>query len=156
MFIPFSTFSTFLIYFLSIFGSIFLIYAIIKSNQIKKFEGKRLNNYYKEIPAYFLQYAEPQYKKKIAISKKSYTFSHAIFSYEIDGDEFLYQGKQLINKYSMKECYPKEQRITLYQDPKTGKVFESLCNDEPEVRRFTINGIVMLAFAFLIFSVKYL
>jgi len=158
MFIPFSTLSTFLMYLFSILGILFLTYAYFKNNQIKKFQGKRFIDYYKEIPAYFLEYTEPKYKYRLLpiIFLGSHTLRHGTFSYEIDGEEYIYRGKILINIYSNNKSYQKEHRITLYQDPKTGKVFESLCNDEPEVRRFTINGIVMLVFAFFIFYLKYI
>lgn len=154
--IPLSKFSIFLIYFFSIVGLLFLTYAFFKNNQIKKFEGKRFINYYKEIPAHFLEYTEPKHRFFPILFLRLHTLRHGIFSYEIDGEEFIYIGKNAINIYSINESYPKEQRITLYQDPKTGKVFESLCNSEPEVKRFTISGIVSLSFAFFIFYLRFM
>lgn len=153
--ISYNTLFNFYMYLFLILGLIFIIYAIIKSNQIKKFEGKRFINYYKEIPAYFSHFEERQYKKRL-VSRQAHTLGHAVFCYELDGDEYIYIGKHLVNKYSNTHSYVKEEKITLYQDPKTGKVFESLCNSETEVKRFILTGTLLLVTSFFIFFLKYM
>ena len=124
--------------FFAIVASIFLFFALTRLIQVIRFNIKLKKNYYEEIPARFDKFFWNKWNNR---QELLYGKTHAtpIFVYKLYNDEYIYRGiKAVPSKYRS------GQRVTLYRDPKTGKVIENLNNAKSEIISFLISSIVAL------------
>lgn len=139
-----------MIYFGGFFGIIALIcliFSLTRLIQIIHFNSKLKKNYYIEIPARFDKFFlnKTNTIQDLLIGK---THATPIFIYKEGKEEFIFRGIK-----TLPSRYKSGQKVTLYQNPKTGKVFDNPNNGKSEILTFFIESIaalILIVFAYCV------
>ena len=136
--------------FFILIATLSLIFSSIKFIKIINFNIKMKKNYYKEIPGYFEKFF---WNKANTGQELIFGKTHAtpIFTYKIDNEEFILRGVKVLPN-----TYKSGQKVTLYQNPKSGKIFENPNNAKAEAISFIVATfflLILIIFAFCV--IKY-
>lgn len=129
-----------------IIAACMLLSGIVKAVSVFIFQMRIKAGYYQEIPATVKKF-ERRYWKGIGAD----LYYYPVYSYFLDGEECLKRCRNYVSR----EAYAVGQRLTLYQNPKNGKVLEPSLNVKAEIKRSIIKGCAILLITLFVYKYRF-